>query len=55
MNLVGVTTINESIFSPNGKWFEEVEPDKLFPPNLHIAQLARHLRDRHPEPVEGRA
>jgi len=46
MNLVGITTINASIMTQDGKWFEAIDPDELFPQDLHLAQLARRLRDR---------
>ena len=50
LNLVGLTTDSESNITPGNpwfyKWFEVIRPVKLFPPDLHLAQLARRLRDR---------
>lgn len=46
LTLIGLTTINDSIMNEDGQWFEVIDPDKLFPQNLHLAQLARRLRDR---------
>ncbi|PKB82202.1 MAG: hypothetical protein BZY88_04890 [SAR202 cluster bacterium Io17-Chloro-G9] len=44
LNLVGITTTDGPIFSTDGKWFETIAPQELFPPNLHLAQLAKRLR-----------
>jgi hypothetical protein len=45
MNLVGITTIKDATMSQERRWFEAIDPDKLFPQDLHLAQLARRLRN----------
>ena len=44
MNLVGVTTNDPSTLTEDSKWFEVIDPDELFPQDLHLAQLAKRLR-----------
>jgi hypothetical protein len=44
LNVVGITTNNPSIETPDGKWFEAIDPAKLVPQNLHLAQLANRLK-----------
>ena len=44
LNLIGITTIDDPILSPEGRWFEVIDPDALFPKNLHLAQLAKRLQ-----------
>ena len=39
MNLVGVATDQPSVTEPEGKWFEAIEPDALYPRDLYQAQL----------------
>ena len=50
LNLVGLTTDRESDITPGNpwlyRWFEVIRPVRLFPQDLHLAQLARRLRDR---------
>jgi hypothetical protein len=41
MNLVGVTTDQPPVISPDGRWFEPIKPDQLKPTNLYEAQLKR--------------
>jgi hypothetical protein len=43
MNLVGLTTTAASTKDLAGVWFEAIDPTRLFPANLHAAQLARRL------------
>jgi hypothetical protein len=43
MNLVGVVTEQPSLTGEAGKWLEAIPPDRLFPPDLHQAQLKRRL------------
>ena len=44
MNLVGIYTQTASEKNLNGKWLEAIPPEKLFPQDLHQAQLARRLQ-----------
>lgn len=43
MNLVGLTTKEESQLNPEGRWFEAIPPEELIPANLHEAQLTRRM------------
>ena len=46
MNLVGLKTNQASILNEDGKWFEAISPLKLFPQNLHQAQLEKRLENK---------
>ena len=46
MNLVGVQTQDPSQLDPAGRWFEAIPPGRLFPADLHAAQLARRHADQ---------
>jgi len=43
MNLVAVQPAGPSEASLNGRWWEAIAPDRIRPPNLYQAQLARRL------------
>jgi len=43
INLVGVQTDENSRIEIDGIWFENIPPQKLFPQNLHEAQLKKRL------------
>lgn len=46
LNFVGISTNGDAILSQAGKWFETINPNRLFPPDLHLAQLAKRLQSR---------
>jgi hypothetical protein len=52
MNFVGVKSEEKADLSPNGKWFEPIDPQALHPQNLHAAQLGRRL-NAPDDPTEG--
>lgn len=43
INLIGLTTHAPSRLEPRGRWFEAIAPERLSPPNLYSAQLAKRL------------
>jgi hypothetical protein len=43
MNFIALTTDLPSTLQANGKWFESIPPEEIFPLDLHAAQLARRL------------
>lgn len=43
MNIVGVQSDEKAVTDKNGRWFEPVDPLKLKPINLYLAQLHRRL------------
>ncbi len=49
MNLVGVVGTPASDTSEKGKWVESISPEKLFPENLHEAQIEYRLNQKLPE------
>jgi hypothetical protein len=46
MNFIALQTASPSEKTPDGKWFEAIPPDQIFPQDLHAAQLARRLSAR---------
>ena len=44
INLVGIFTQQASEKSTQGRWFEAIPPEKITPPDIHAAQLARRLK-----------
>ena len=53
MNLVGVQSSGKSDASPEGRWFEVIDPTLLQPANLYAAQLARRLGTLRKSPKDG--
>ena len=45
INFVGLITKDKEIKDRDGKWFEVISPDKIFPLNLYKAQLKRRLNN----------
>ena len=43
MNIVGVHSNEKAVMDDNGRWFEPLDPSKLQPINLYLAQLQRRL------------
>lgn len=43
INLVALTTDQESVKQLDGRWFEAIPPEKIDPQNLYLAQLQRRL------------
>jgi hypothetical protein len=43
MNLVALFTTQASETDASGRWFEAIPPDRISPPNIHRAQLARRV------------
>ncbi|OAM89745.1 hypothetical protein AW736_10440 [Termitidicoccus mucosus] len=52
INVVGLTTKEPSSITTNGLWFETLAPETLLPPNLHLAQRLRRLKESAPVPAE---
>ena len=44
INIVGIFTQQASEKNANGRWFEAIPPEKITPPDIHAAQLARRLK-----------
>lgn len=45
MNLVGLNSRQKTTTSPDGKWFELINPNELHPKNIHEAQLKKRLNN----------
>jgi len=43
MNFVGVNSRDKMDISPDGKWFEPIDPQEIYPQNIHKAQLKLRL------------
>lgn len=43
MTLVGFNSTADSVLSPDGRWFEIIDPYRIKPADLHAAQLTRRL------------
>lgn len=43
MNIVGINSLDKKDLSPDGKWFEPIDPLEIYPQNLHKAQLKLRL------------
>jgi hypothetical protein len=48
INIVGIYTQQTTEKNANGRWFEAISPEKITPPDIHAAQLARRLKATPP-------